>query len=180
MNEGFFADVVVLVEGEDDRAAILGYASADGIDLDSEGIAVIPCGGKRNLDRPYVIFHQLGIPAYVLFDGDQESKDPKPEDNRYLLRLLGQPEQDWPDSVAPTFACFRVDLEDTLEQELGEANLGRLTEEIKAEFGISKNEDARKRPVVFRRLVEKAKSESLEIPSLKRIVDSIRALRHTT
>ncbi len=180
MNEGFFADVVVLVEGEDDRAAILGYASAEGIDLDSEGIAVIPCGGKRNLDRPYVIFHQLGIPAYVLFDGDQESKDPKPEDNRYLLRLLGQPEQDWPDTVAPTFACFRVELEDTLQQELGEANLGRLTEEIKAEFGISKNEDARKRPAVFRRLVEKAKSESLEIPSLKRIVDSIRALRQTT
>ena len=27
MGEGFFADVVVLVEGEDDRAAILGYAN---------------------------------------------------------------------------------------------------------------------------------------------------------
>src|SRR6185436_5475164 len=62
VNEGFFADVAVLVEGEDDRAAILGAAKSMGHDFDSSGIAVIPCMGKSNLDRPLVIFQQLGIP----------------------------------------------------------------------------------------------------------------------
>ena len=41
MNEGFFADVVVLVEGESDRAWILVAALAKGRDLETEGYAVI-------------------------------------------------------------------------------------------------------------------------------------------
>jgi hypothetical protein len=63
MSEGFFADVVVLVEGEDDRAAILGVAKAMGHELESSGLSVIPCGGKTNLDRPSVTFQQWGIPV---------------------------------------------------------------------------------------------------------------------
>ena len=65
VNEGFFADVAVLVEGEDDRAAILGVAASMGHNFDSDGISVIPCIGKNNLDRPLVIFRCLGIPVYV-------------------------------------------------------------------------------------------------------------------
>ena len=49
MSEGFFADVAVLVEGEDDRAAILGVAKSKGIDLESSGIAVIPAAEKPAL-----------------------------------------------------------------------------------------------------------------------------------
>lgn len=68
VNEGFFADVVVLVEGEDDRAAILGAAKSMGQDFDSNGISIIPCTGKSNLDRPLVIFRQFGIPVYVVWE----------------------------------------------------------------------------------------------------------------
>ena len=46
MSEGFFADVAVLVEGEDDRAAVLGVGAALGHDLESMGCSVIPCGGR--------------------------------------------------------------------------------------------------------------------------------------
>jgi hypothetical protein len=46
MNEGFFADVAILVEGEDDRAAILGIAIANGLELEGKGFSVIPCAGK--------------------------------------------------------------------------------------------------------------------------------------
>ena len=52
VNEGFFADVAVLVEGEGDRAALLEAAQAMGCSLDAQGIAVIPCDGKGNLIRP--------------------------------------------------------------------------------------------------------------------------------
>ena len=59
VNEGFFADVAVLVEGEGDRAALLEAAQAMGCSLDAQGIAVIPCDGKGNLIRPLaLIFHR--------------------------------------------------------------------------------------------------------------------------
>ena len=106
MGEGFFADVVVLVEGEDDRAAILGFARSKECDFDGLGITVIPCSGKSSIDRPLIIFRQLGISVYVVWDGDHGGNDAKPEDNRYLLRLLGKPEQDWPEFVGDSSACF--------------------------------------------------------------------------
>ena len=108
MGEGFFADVVVLVEGEDDRAAILGFARSKESDFDGLGITVIPCSGKSSIDRPLLIFRQLGISVYVVWDGDYGGNDAKPEDNRYLLRLLGKPEQDWPEFVGDSSACFKV------------------------------------------------------------------------
>jgi putative ATP-dependent endonuclease of OLD family len=70
MSEGFFADVAVLVEGEDDRAAILGVAAALGHNLESDGCSVIPCGGKKSLDRPALIFREVGIPVFIVWDGD--------------------------------------------------------------------------------------------------------------
>ena len=42
VNEGFFADVAVLVEGESDRAAILGAARAMDVQLDAHGVARHP------------------------------------------------------------------------------------------------------------------------------------------
>ena len=51
MNEGFFADLVVLVEGEERSGSSFGRGQIDGHDLDSVGISVIPCDGKTNLDR---------------------------------------------------------------------------------------------------------------------------------
>ena len=69
LNEGFFADLAVLVEGESDHAAILAAAESQGQDLDGAGIAVIPCIGKNNLDKPLIIFRKLNIPTYVIWDG---------------------------------------------------------------------------------------------------------------
>ncbi|MCY3992086.1 MAG: ATP-dependent endonuclease [Caldilineaceae bacterium] len=111
MGEGFFADVVVLVEGEDDRAAILSFAKSKKCDFDGMGIAVIPCFGKSSIDRPLVIFRQLGISVYVVWDGDRGGNNSELEVNKRLLRLLRKPEQDWPHFVSESSACFKVNLE---------------------------------------------------------------------
>lgn len=177
MNEGFFADVVVLVEGEDDRAAIVGYAKADSMDLDSLGIAVIPCGGKNNLDRPYVVFRELGIPTYVVWDGDHGKSGANPGDNRRLLRLIGRPDEDWPEQIGPTHTCFKVKLEDMLKKEIGPDDYQRLLDAVKAPLGISKNEQALKRPTIFRALVQLARSESRDIPTLRAVLEAIQALK---
>ena len=57
LSEGFFADKIVLVEGLEDKAAL--YAIDQQLhekDFDKSGIAIIPVLGKRNLDRPGLIF----------------------------------------------------------------------------------------------------------------------------
>ena len=177
MNEGFFADVAVLVEGEDDRAAILGVAKSMNYDFDSLGVTVIPCFGKANLDRPLVIFRQLDVPVYVLWDGDCGGKDPKPETNKLLLRLLDQPEHDWPDFVGDSCACFKRNLEKTLEDEIGTALFEWLLSEAKTKLGIAKKVHALKNAAVIQHIIENADTKGKTSKSLKKIVDSIMALR---
>ena len=177
VNEGFFADVAVLVEGEDDRAAILGVAKSLKHDFDSDGIAVIPCMGKHNLDRPLVIFRRLGIPVYAVWDGDHSAKDSKPESNRYLLRLVGEAEEDWPCGVKDRHACFKVRLESSLSDEIGKDVFERLLLEAQTQLGIPKRSHALKNAFVLQQLVEKASAEGKTIPTLKGIVEKIVALK---
>ena len=177
VNEGFFADVAVIVEGEDDRAAILGVALSMGHNFDSEGISVIPCIGKNNLDRPLTIFRRLGIPVYVIWDGDHADKYAKPEDNRRLLRLVGQSEEDWPCTVDSCHACFKTDLETTLAKEIGEEQFDQLLSEVQGQLGIPKKRDALKNPFVLQRIVEKAAVENKTSITMKNIVEKIVALK---
>jgi len=177
VNEGFFADVAVLVEGEDDRAAILGIAISMGHNLDSDGISVIPCMGKNNLDRPLVIFRRLGIPVYVIWDGDSGEREAKPEDNHRLLRLFGQSDEDWPCGVNDHYACFKVKLESTLAEEIGKELFDRLLVDTQAELGIPRKKDALKNPVVLQRIVEKASAGGKTSATLKGIVEKIIAMK---
>lgn len=177
VNEGFFADLAVLVEGEDDRAAVLGAAAARGLNLESLGISVIPCMSKNNLDRPAAIFTGFGIPVFLIWDGDCGKRDCRPEENHRLLRLCGQPVHDWPDCIGQNFACFKADLEATLQSELGKEVFNELVDRCREEFSIAKREQALKNPAVIRRVLELASQQGKEASSLNRIVASIIALR---
>jgi putative ATP-dependent endonuclease of OLD family len=178
MSEGFFADVVVLVEGEDDRAAILGVARALGRDLESSGISVIPCGGKTNIDRPLVIPRQLGIPVFVLWDGDKGDKNANPTHNHCLLRLLNHATADWPATqLSERFACFETNLEATLTAEIGEADFNKWLDEAQREFGIPKKGHALKKPAVVSAIVDKAFNTGRSVPTLRGIVEQVSKLK---
>ena len=173
MSEGFFADVAVLVEGEDDRAAILGIAQGIGYDLESMGFAIIPCGGKTNLDRPAVIFRQLGIPVYLMWDGDKGVKDAKPQENHRLLRLMDHDIEDWPCHVHADFACFDRNLEATLRHEIGEEEFDQLLLDCQNGFSIPKKKHATKNPAVIETIILKAEAMGCTSPKLKNIVARI-------
>lgn len=175
MNEGFFADVAVLVEGEDDRAAILGYAKSKGIDLESNGVSVIPCGGKQSMDRPAIIFKQLGIPVYLVWDGDKDAKDAKPEDNHRLLRIINQTIEDWPAHVKEDSACFENNLEVTLCDEIGKDLYERLLEECQNDFCIPKKKHAKKNPFVIATIIREAQKQGKSSESLDNIINYILA-----
>ncbi|WP_076494776.1 ATP-dependent endonuclease [Microbacterium sp. RURRCA19A] len=69
-SEGFFADSVVLVEGDTDRAVIEAVASRMGLDLDARGVSVIEVSSKESLRIPCEIFSALGVPTYIVADAD--------------------------------------------------------------------------------------------------------------
>jgi len=176
MNEGFFADVAVLVEGEEDRAAILGVATALGKDLESMGISVIPCMGKNSLDRPTAIFRELDIPVYVIWDSDCGGKEAKPQDNHRLLRLFNQPIEDWPDMVTEHFACFKQTLDKTLCTEIGE-QLFNSTLEASCDELCLKKKYAVKNPQVIQKIIDEAHNQGKSSETVEKIVSYIVALR---
>lgn len=70
-SEMFFAEVVVLVEGQTERLALPFVFRALGHDPDAEGIAIVEVGGKSNLPLAARLLRQLEIPFLVVFDADR-------------------------------------------------------------------------------------------------------------
>ena len=90
-SEGFFAKRIILVEGATEQYALPIYAEALKHPLDHLGISVVDCGGKGPMDRLYRIFNELGIPCYLLFDYDKNSKDPNTlSKSKELLEMAGE------------------------------------------------------------------------------------------
>lgn len=69
-SEGFFADAVVLAEGRTDQVVLNAVARRLGHDLDSLGIAIQAVEGKTGLPVAKAILEALGVPVYMLADGD--------------------------------------------------------------------------------------------------------------
>lgn len=176
MNEGFFADVVVLVEGEGDRAAILATANSIGHDLEAMGICVVPCMSKNNLDRPTLVFRSFGIQTYLVWDNDKDVKEPNPNENKRLLRLVGASEEDWPAGIWDTHASLDCNLESMLRNEITSDVFDKLLEDARAEFRMKKDQ-ALKNPFVLRRIIEEAAKQNHTSDTLKGIVDKVVGLK---
>lgn len=181
MNEGFFADVVVLVEGEEDRAAIVGFATAMGYNLETLGISVIPCMGKNNLDRPTAIFGNLQIPVYTIWDSDYGNTDKnetsEKERNHCLLRLFGQPIEDWPEMVTGEFACFKKDLTSTLCNEIGQDVYNTALKACCKRLSLDKG-NALKNPMVVEEIITEAKNQGKSSGTLSEIITRVVALKN--
>ena len=192
LNEGFFADLVVLVEGDGDYAAILGAARSRGVELEKAGIAVIPCNGKSNMDKPLAVFKSLGIETYMVWDADRGAsagprplppspcrprRDPRQDKatNRRYLEMLGEKPEDWPSGVAGTHACFEDNLNATMRDEIGGALYDGLLKEAGKRLGIPAR-TAEKRSIVMVDILSKAEEAGQPCETLYRLVDTIRRL----
>jgi len=174
MNEGFFAKHVILVEGEGDRAAILAMANVLQKDLEGKGIAIIPCLSKGNILGPAIIFQELGISPYIIWDSDRTTGDTGSKVlNKRFLNFLGKSEEDWPKYVGDTFACFENKLEDTLKEEIGSEKFNSLLEKYMDEFDFEKKSKAIKNPVILYNVISDAKKEGAVSETLEKIVQKI-------
>ncbi len=128
--EAVFASAVLLVEGRSDAGFLHGVADRFG-GFDASGVSVVFGMGKRQLLLPRAILDQLGVPNFVVFDGDAALADrlagngqpPNAVDaavrdqqatNNMFLGALGAEPLDQPlTAVARTYAV----MEDRLETE---------------------------------------------------------------
>jgi predicted ATP-dependent endonuclease of OLD family len=74
-NEGFFAKRIILVEGGTEMYALPIYFDAIGFNIDREEVAIIAAESVDALGNLYIIFNELGIPCYVIFDADKPVED---------------------------------------------------------------------------------------------------------
>jgi len=59
VNEGFFADVVVVVEGTTDVCTLWKLQEIMGKNWSQLGIVTVPAGGKNNIDRSGAFYSNI-------------------------------------------------------------------------------------------------------------------------
>ncbi|NJL54355.1 ATP-dependent endonuclease [bacterium] len=177
INEGFFADVIVIVEGITDRAVLLEVADIHSHDLEGMGIGIVSTGGKGNIVIPAVIFEKLGIPTYIVWDCDNKA------DNDDLFRFVGyaptnkgdKAQRPSADVIEPQFATFHNTREHTMKSELTESTLNRLLNQCQTELGSKEL----KKPVVVKRLARLVYEGGNTLPSVEKIIGHIVNLRNS-
>jgi predicted ATP-dependent endonuclease of OLD family len=176
--EGFFASGVVLVEGRSDKAALTAAAQVLGVNFEAAGIAVLSAEGKENLDRPLVIFRELGIPTFVVWDCDSHKagEGAKPTTNLALLRLATGDntivEPPASTAIGATYAHFSETLERTLRDEIGES-LNQCLAAACEPVGIAPSNDAQKIPEIMRQTLAAAKASGSECHTLAQTVRAV-------
>lgn len=92
LNEIFFTDVLVLVEGTEDVAYISTYLTL--LDLWDEfrklGCHLVPAGGKSALAQPLAVARGLKIPTFVIFDSDRHECVAAPGDSEERIGKKAQ------------------------------------------------------------------------------------------
>ncbi len=179
--EGFFANGVILVEGRSDKAALTATARMLGANFEAAGIAILSAEGKANLDRPYLIFRELGIPTYMLWDCDQHLAEEKRTPTVDLaLSKLAKPDDQL--DTAPTddlirdcYAHFEKTLEHKLKDDLTPEVYTACLSSSCEDFGVTPSNDTRKIPEIVYQTRLRAKEKGRESEMLKSLV---RAMWH--
>lgn len=176
VSEGFFADAVALVEGDEDAGYLQGAADARGIDFTELGIAIISVRGKDPLPLAHEIFRAVGIPTYVVFDTDVKASGVTDSGalrlNSMLTWLLAGTAEEKPGTAvgvhhASVDHCLRSAIEAQIEPTL----LSKALTDTIREMGLSK--DAVKNGHVVRVAIERLYGEGPTSGTLDAIVDSI-------
>ncbi|MDD3735349.1 MAG: AAA family ATPase [Candidatus Pacebacteria bacterium] len=138
--EAFFAKKIILVEGESEALLLPYFFNEIDFDWIKERIAIVKCGSKNELDRFYRLYAELGIPCFVVFDGDKDKNDDKrhKEINNALFKILKENAiSDFPDNkVKDNYLGFQNDFNFAL-QEAGYIDVYNKNDPQKSIKGLS-------------------------------------------
>ncbi|MFZ6644847.1 ATP-dependent nuclease [Undibacterium sp. TJN25] len=171
VNEGLFAEIVVVVEGDSDVAAIWAMQEIMQMQWDENGIVVLPVGGKNNIDRAVVAFQGVGIPTYFVFDGDISTRQGV-NTNRALLRLANVEPADFPATgVYGGCAVFEDKIETYLRTAVG-GRYDQILQGCATQAGYIGRESL-KNSEVMALFVKTTSQENIDLPLLREIVNMI-------
>lgn len=161
LSVALFATRVLLVEGETEAAVLYGIGDRDALGrLESQGLSIVSAGGKGGIPLAHAILTSIGIPTYVLFDGDggfelrakaagknQAAIDGErtkfSTENRRLLKYLNADEVDFPSEQVGEYGATLSDhLETYLESNWPEWTASCTSIEASAAMQLSKNQSA--------------------------------------
>jgi predicted ATP-dependent endonuclease of OLD family len=161
LSVALFAARALLVEGDTEAAVFYGIGDRDAVGrLESQGLSIVPAGGKGGIPLAHAILTCLGIPTYVVFDGDsgfetramaagknQTTIDAERTkfltENRRLLKYLGEAEVDFPpDQVGNRVATLSDHLESHLKFNWPEWGTSYAAIEAAAGVQLAKNQYA--------------------------------------
>jgi len=170
INEGFFADLVVLVEGLSDVGVIWKVQEKLTKDWDKQAISVIPVEGKENIIRIKIILDGLKIANYVIFDKEANT----PRENKRLLKLVESTLIDLPqEKIHDAWAYNNICLEDELKRALTNETYEEIWKQVQTE--LSCTERVRKNVEANARFTEIVYERGLKIPHYETIVQRITA-----
>ena len=118
-SEAMFARKVILVEGESESLILPYFFDLLDYDYVAEGVTIVRCGGKSEIDRFYRLYSEFGIPCFVIFDGDKQNIGKGDEKatikkNRGILCMFGC-NDDFPDGIVhERYIGFEKRLEENL------------------------------------------------------------------
>jgi len=175
INEAFFSDFVIIVEGEEDRAILLGALSffEEARLLEEKGVSIVPVNGKTNIDKLKAILDLFSIPNYVMFDRDGENRkndQGNMKTNIAIQKLIGvdDPQPSPAQIIAKDYAIFEPDFRRAIRKEVGESLWDNYRNEIGEELGYDNPSKADKNPIAIKLLFEKLRANKKDIPvSLK-------------
>lgn len=177
VNEAFFANYVIIVEGVVDKVVIEAFLKRSGIDCIKHGIPIIDAEGKANVSKVYAILKSFNIDSFVIFDcdGNQTENDKKVKhelENKTIFKLLSYDfENAFPAEpiVESAFACFPINLEMTMQSELTDYDFFSRRSAIASQLILNK-----KNPIVYETIIEELNERNLVCQTLESIVDKIK------
>lgn len=156
-----FAARTLLVEGTTEAAVLYGIGDRNAVgQLESQGLSIVSANGKGGIPLAHAILVSLGIPTYVLFDGDsgfearfkalgktqaviEGERKKLSTENRRLLKYFGETEVDFPpEGVGDRVATLSDHLESYLASNWTEWVASCAAIEAAAGIQLSKNQYA--------------------------------------
>lgn len=141
--EMFFTPVPILVEGLEDVSYITTQMHLSGLwqEFRRLGCYLVPANNKDRLIKPIAILKELGLPFYIIFDADGDTKKPEHRkmheiNNRALLSLLGVKSDPFPIETitGKNFTIWASNLTEIIRKDFG-ADYSRVVETVRKNYG---------------------------------------------
>jgi predicted ATP-dependent endonuclease of OLD family len=183
LNEMLFTPHLILVEGPEDVAYITTLLMLRGSweEYRRLGCHIVPTNGKEQMLEPLAIANLLGIPVFVVFDGDAQSwagnvgtAEKHKKYNGAILELCGVAD---PDPMPPDtlwherVVMWHSEVKTVASNDLGTALWRQFQEQTEAAFGHTGDLD--KKSMFIAELLTRAWEAGQRFATLERLCDKI-------